>query len=498
MLQTIKKILTISTVISVCLLGLYLGRSFTSHFIGFQVTTALSESDGLASDDQKYKYLELFNRVLHFVRTNYVDPVSEKKLVEGAIRGMLSSLDPHSHFLSSEEFKDMQIDTSGKFGGLGIEITIKDNILTIVTVLENTPAWKEGLKVMDRIIKIDNETTDGMSLTEAVSKMRGKPKSSVQLTIYRKGVDANPVGQLKEIKIVRDIVKVQAVKFDVIEPKMGYVRLSTFNENAAFDLKKAIDAMIKSQHGLQGLVLDLRMNPGGLLDQAIEVTSLFLKEGIVVSTIGRDKNQKEVRVVHKGMAYPYIPMAVLVDSTTASAAEIVAGALQDHKRAVIMGQPTFGKGSVQTVSPLPPDMGLKLTIARYYTPLGNSIQEKGVKPDILLDRYDSKLLAKAKLKLEVFREIREKDLKGHMSNPQESDSNNKGQSAQVTDKKANSKEDATSTMLNSLAKKKDDKEEDDAPTPYNPKEDHQVQTAINVLKGFSIFEEINKKNMPEN
>src|SRR4051812_19918059 len=368
------------------------------------------EAGAPSAHTDRYENIELFQKVLHFVENNYVDPVKNKDLVYGAIKGMLETLDPHSNFLPPDVFKDMKIDTSGKFGGIGIEIGMKDNVLTVISPIEDTPAWKAGLKPNDRIVKINNESTKGMNLTEAVSKMRGKKGTDVTLAIYREGFE-----KIKDIIVTRDIIKIQSVKQEILEPQFGYVGLSSFNESAAADVKKAIEK-IEAKGKLRGLVFDMRMNPGGLLDQAVEVSSLFVDDGVVVSTIGRNKDQKEVKYARKGVARKDFPVAILVNSSTASAAEIVAGALQDHKRAIIMGQPTFGKGSVQTVIELGQDIGLKLTIARYYTPSGRSIQEKGVQPDIVLEDFDPKLLAEARRKGEAFRE---KDLKGHMVNTDE-------------------------------------------------------------------------------
>jgi carboxyl-terminal processing protease len=380
----------------------------------------------------------------------------------------------------------MKIDTSGKFGGLGIEIGMKDNVLTVVAPIEDTPAWKAGLKPNDRIVKIDGESTKGLNLVEAVNKMRGKKGTNVVLTIYRDGFD-----KIKDVSITRDIIKIQSVKSEELEPAYGYVRLTSFNESAAVDMKKAIDALQKKVK-LKGLVFDLRMNPGGLLDQAVDVTSLFYDDGVVVSTIPRNHDQKEVKYAKKGMAYKDFPVAVLVNSSSASAAEIVAGALQDHHRALIMGQPTFGKGSVQTVIELGPDMGLKLTIARYYTPSGRSIQEKGVQPDIFLDDFDPKLLSEARRKGDYFRE---RDLKGHMANPD-------GPSADDPLTNTSSSKDFKKEELDALSKSSSDKkskkdkdstnvaDDDMAPMKLNPKEDYQVKEALNYLKSFEVFRKL--------
>ena len=493
MIQFAKKVSILGLVFSVSWLGITVGQSLSKHVATATLAqaastvskkspaAALSEIIADAKQD-RYENLELFQKVLHFVEGNYVDDkIKNKDLIYGAIKGMMETLDPHSNFLPPDVFKDMKIDTSGKFGGLGIEIGMKDNILTVISPIEDTPAWKAGLKPNDRIVKINTESTKGMSLVEAVSKMRGKKGTDVTLSIYREGFE-----KIRDVSITRDIIKIQAVKNEQLEPEYGYVRLASFNENAAADVKKAIDKL-ESKHKLRGLVFDLRMNPGGLLDQAVEVASLFIDDGVVVSTIGRNPDQKEVKYARKGNARKDFPVAILVNSSTASAAEIVAGALQDHNRAIIMGQPTFGKGSVQTVIDLGNDIGLKLTIARYYTPSGRSIQDKGVQPDILLDDFDPKLLAEAKRKSEYFRE---KDLKGHLVNPEgEETSTNKEFKKEELD--ALSK-DGKSKKTDKAEKSDKLKPEEDemAPLKFNPKEDFQVKEAVNYLKSYSIFKKL--------
>lgn len=450
------------------MMGMEVGKTLTRQLGG--VIAIAASTPAAPGKQERYENLELFQKVLHFVEGNYVDEVKNKDLMYGAIKGMMETLDPHSNFLPPDVFKDMKIDTSGKFGGLGIEIGMKDNVLTVIAPIEETPAWKAGLKPNDRIIKINEESTKGMTLVEAVSKMRGKKGTEVRLTIYRDGFES-----VKDVKIVRDIIKIQAVKLEELEPQFGYVRLSSFNENAGADVKKAI-AKLESKGKLRGLVFDLRTNPGGLLDQAVEVSSLFIDEGVVVSTIGRDRNQKEVKYARKGLARKDFPVAVLVNSSTASAAEIVAGALQDHNRAIVMGTPTFGKGSVQTVIELGPEMGLKLTIARYYTPSGRSIQEKGVQPDIILDDFDPKLLAEARRKQDF---LREKDLKGHMPGEETGSKEFKKEELEGISKKSKGDD------------KAEKKEEDDmSPLRFNPKEDYQVREALNYLKSYEIFKRL--------
>ncbi len=486
MIQMIKKISIIIFVLAVSFFGVQVGYNLTRNSAQFQFTKSVSAIASAPSQQDRYENIELFHRVLDFVRNNYVDKLEDKDLIRGAIKGMLEQLDPHSNFLPPDLFKDMQIDTTGKFGGLGIEIGMKDNILTILAPIEDTPAWKAGLKPNDRIVKINKESTKGMNLVEAVSKMRGKPKSDVTLSIYRESFD-----RIKEITVTRDIIKIQSVKHELLEPQFAYVRLTTFNENAAADVKKAIDEMNKKQK-LRGLVFDLRTNPGGLLDQAVEVASLFLNEGVIVSTIGRNKDQKDVKYARKGVAYKDFPIAVLVNSSTASAAEIVAGALQDHHRAIIMGQSTFGKGSVQTVIPLPPDMGLKLTIARYYTPSGRSIQEKGVQPDIFLDEFDPKLLAQARIKGDGFRE---KDLKGHMIN---TDEENASTSKEFKKEELDALTKDTKEKKKGGSDKSEKPKDEDEMVPYrlNPKEDYQVKQALTSLKSYEVFQKITLKVGP--
>ncbi|MGZ3707257.1 MAG: S41 family peptidase [Bdellovibrionota bacterium] len=489
MIQFAKKVTLLGLVLGVSFLGIQVGKVGTNEIAGLMVQQAHAASYGssanassLGEQGDRYANLELFQKVLHFVEANYVDEVKNKDLIYGAIKGMLETLDPHSNFLPPDVFKDMKIDTSGKFGGLGIEIGMKDNVLTVISPIEDTPAWKAGLKPNDRIVKINGESTKGMNLVEAVNKMRGKKGTDVSLAIYRDGFE-----KIKDVKITRDVIKIQSVKSEELEQEYGYVRLSSFNESAAADVKKAIEALNK-KHKLRGLVFDMRMNPGGLLDQAVEVSSLFMDEGVVVSTIGRNRDQKEVKYAHKGMAFKDLPVAILVNSSTASAAEIVSGALQDHHRAIVMGQPTFGKGSVQTVIELGPDIGLKLTIARYYTPSGRSIQEKGVQPDILLDDFDPKLLAEAKRKGDYFRE---RDLKGHMANPDGGEMNG---DSKATEGKGDFKKEELETLGKAeTGKKKGDKGEKDdemAPMKFEPKTDYQVKEAVNYLKSYEIFKKI--------
>ncbi len=328
-----------------------------------------------AFDDNIYRALELFSKVLFYVESDYVDTVDEKGLIEGAIKGMLGTLDPHTLYLTPDIYKDLKADTVGKFGGVGLEVSLKDGILTVVSPIEDTPAQKAGIEPGDRIVKINGEFTKDMNLSDAVKKMRGPRKSKVTLYIYREGWKEG-----HEYVLHREIIKVKSVKSELIDGKYGYLRITSFQERTAEDLAKAIAELEKSSGGLKGIILDLRSNPGGLLDQAVDVSDLFIKDGLIVSTKGRTHKLEERKASGKA-PYPTIPMVVLVNGGSASASEIVAGALQDYGRAYVMGTQSFGKGSVQTIIDLGDGIGLKLTIARYYTPKNRQIDGKGITPD---------------------------------------------------------------------------------------------------------------------
>ncbi|MGZ3705453.1 MAG: S41 family peptidase, partial [Bdellovibrionota bacterium] len=359
--------------------------------------------------NSKYDDIALFGRVINFIEKQYVDKVNTRDLVYGAIKGMLETLDPHSNFMPPDIYTQLKTDTAGKFGGLGIEVWVnKDNVLTVVTPMEDTPAWKAGIKPGDRIIKIDGVSTKGMSIVEATSKIRGEVGSEVKFTIARDGAP-KPL----EFKMKRVTIDVKSVKFEMLAGNFGYIRLNHFQEKSAQEVKNAL-AKLEKNGKVSGLVLDMRNNPGGLLDEAVEAVNLFVDEGVIVSTIGRNKEDKDVKHARSGIARTDFPMVVLVNGSSASAAEIVAGALKDHKRALIAGQRTFGKGSVQTVIPLAEDVGLKLTIARYYTPNGTSIQAKGIEPDIYLDDLDPAAVKALRRKTKL---VSEADLKNHIENP---------------------------------------------------------------------------------
>src|SRR2546427_23731 len=342
---------------------------------------------GAAATKESYEGLETFTNILAIIQKNYVDDVQTKQLIEGAINGMLASLDPHSAYLTPDLYKELQVDTKGSFGGLGIEITNRNGLLTVVSPIEDTPAYRAGVKSGDQIMKINGEFTKDMTLVDAVKKMRGPKDTKVTLTLKRENTP-----ELFEATMTREIIKIQSVKWKKLEPGYGYVRVTQFQERTDDDLERALKALDKETAGVQGLVLDLRNDPGGLLTQAVRVADLFLESGLIVYTDGRLENQKQKYFAHKPGTWSDFPMVVLVNGGTASASEIVAGALQDHKRALVLGTQTFGKGSVQTILPLDDSSALRLTTARYFTPSGRSIQATGIVPDIIMDQ--TPLLAK--------------------------------------------------------------------------------------------------------
>jgi len=330
------------------------------------------------SKDEVYRRLKQFTEIMEIVRKEYVEEVDYDRLITGAIQGMLQSLDPYSSYLTPDMMKEMEIETKGTFGGIGIEIGIKDGILTIISPIEDTPAWKAGLKAGDKILKINGEPTKGLSLMECVKRLRGPKGTKVTITILREGFS-----EPKDFTIVRDIIKIQSVKSKELEPGYLYLRITQFQEETTKDLREAIVAYGKKTP-IKGLILDLRNNPGGLLDQAVAVADLFLKEGVIVSVKTRG-GQELVYQAQQAGTFPDWPLVVLVNHGSASASEIVAGALKVHRRGVILGTRTFGKGSVQTIIPLEGGAGLRLTTARYFTPDGNSIQDKGISPDITFE-----------------------------------------------------------------------------------------------------------------
>jgi len=338
---------------------------------------------GSSTDEEKYKYLDLFGQVFDRVRSSYVEEVTDQELIEKAIDGMLSGLDPHSGFMNEEVFQEMQMDTEGKFGGLGIEITMEEGFVKVIAPIEDTPAYEAGVLAGDYIIQIDETPVFGLTLNEAVELMRGKKGEPIVITISR--ANTEPF----EIEIIRDYIKIRSVKSEVLN-NIGYLRITSFNEQTESGLLDAIKK-IEKENQIKGYVLDVRSNPGGLLTQAVKVTDIFLERGEIVSTRGRDKKDIRRYRAKKSDRTNGKPLVVIIDGGSASASEIVAGALQDHKRAIIIGTQSFGKGSVQTIIPFQVSnsdnlTGIRLTTARYYTPSGESIQGKGIVPDIIIEQ----------------------------------------------------------------------------------------------------------------
>jgi carboxyl-terminal processing protease len=359
----------------------------------------------LAGTDKTYEELKIFGDVLDIVEKNYVDPVDSKKLIHGAIQGMLRSLDPHSSFLSREAYNELQIDTKGEFGGIGIVITLKNNMVTVISPIEGSPAHKAGVKAGDLIIKVDGEQTKDIKLWEAVKKIRGKKGTTVVITVKRKGL-----AETKDLSIVRDIIPLESVRSYELKPSYGYVRITNFRDRTFDDVKAALKKLESQKIPLKGLILDLRDNPGGLLDQAVRIADIFLEEGRIVSVKGRLKTHSKSYSAHVDDEKRDYPIVLLINGGSASASEIVAGALQDHGRALVLGATSFGKGSVQAVEPLRDGSGLKLTIARYYTPKGRSIQAKGIEPDIVVKE---RLVTEPETPDK--HHFKEKDLKNHIS-----------------------------------------------------------------------------------
>lgn len=362
--------------------------------------------------EERYSELQNFSKILNLVQQYYVEEVDTKKLVNGAVKGMLKELDPHTNYMPPEIYKDFESETSGEFGGLGIEISVQNNILTIISPIEDTPAWNAGIKPGDKVVAIDGQSTKGFTLVEASALLKGKRGSKVVLSIIRDNLE-NPI----DIPIIRGNVKIKSVKTTPLDNGYLCIKITSFIENTASDLDKAIKAYKAKNNGkIEGILIDLRRNPGGLLEQAIKVSDLFLKEGVIVSTIGRDPSNKEVSYATKKAPYADIPLVVLINEYSASASEIVSGALQDNKRAIIVGERSFGKGSVQSVIKLGDGSALKLTIARYYTPSGVSIQSEGIKPDIEVEDVNAEAFVKA---LNKEKAVREKDISGHLKSDKE-------------------------------------------------------------------------------
>jgi carboxyl-terminal processing protease len=437
--------------------------------------------DVKANNDDVYKDIELFTEVLRQVEENYVEPEDTKKLIDGAIKGMMQSLDPHSSYMTKEENDDLRIETQGSFMGVGMQITVRDNVLTVIAPIEDTPAFKAGIKAGDKIIMINDKTTLDMTSSEAVKLIRGPKGSSVKLTISRKGVDKPLV-----FNIVRDVIPLQSVRGYRLGYDIGYVRITNFQGNTTDELLSTLDKLEK-EGPVKGIILDLRDNPGGLLTQAVGVSDVFLESGIIVSTRGRIKEQDMVESATKSDSDRTYPMVVVVNGGSASASEIVAGALKDNKRALILGTRTFGKGSVQTILPLSDGSGLRLTTARYYTPSGRSIQVSGIEPDIEMEYapYEEKN------EEEMPQFMREADLENHMTNEDA-----EGKAPKEKDKsKAEPKDDKADTHKDGDIKEKkpaENETEKDIDTLYMERlnKDNQIRMAIQVLRSWNVIQQI--------
>ena len=436
------------------------------YVIGGLLILGLTVGSGICAQpksekDDIYKEIEIFSDAVSLVRSEYVEETKSKDIVYGALRGMLASLDPYSQFLDPDTYREMKVDTSGKFGGLGIEISIKDNLLTVITPIADTPADKAGLKAGDRIVKIDGESTKDVTLIEAVKKLRGEPGSKVELTVLRE-----KERRILDITVTRGIIEIKSIKESkILENNIGYIKLVEFQENTPEDLNKALKKLEKE--GMDSLILDLRNNPGGLLDVAAKVADKFLEEGkMIVYTKGRRKSQNMEFRAHSRGTYASQPLVVLVNEGSASASEIVAGAMQDNDRGIILGKKSFGKASVQTVMPLGDGSALRLTTAKYFTPSGRSIMGEGIIPDIVVEEEAYKPLENKKSE-NIFEKLKEyaipKDKKKDEGEP---------------DKKAE-KEDE---------EKPDDSEDKDIELEEEEVYDSQLLRAIDLIKGIKVYE----------
>lgn len=437
----------------------------------------------IAATKSRFEKLELFNKVLFLVENQYYRKVDTEKLIQGAINGMMQTLDPHSAYLDKNVFEKMQEDTKGEFGGLGIEVTQKDGVLVVITPIEDTPAFRAGVKPGDKIVEINHESTIGLTLEQAVDKMRGKKKSKVSIGIVRAGVEG-----VKQYVIKREIIKIRAVKSHLIKDNFLLVRLTQFQRNGHKSIAEALKKLSKKAEkkgGVKGIILDLRSNPGGLLDEAVDISSIFLKDGIVVSTEGRDPKNKEIRYVKKtGYKMLDVPLVVLINGASASASEIVAGAIQDHGRGIIMGTQSFGKGSVQTVAKIDDIQGVKLTIAQYMTPKNRKIQAVGIKPDVEVEDAEGDWLDSNK---KINKYIREVDLRNHLTATIET-KEEKAEREQREKEDRIKRAERIKKLREEKARKKEDSE--DIYKKYDPNNDYQVLQAVNYLKSFKIFKKL--------
>jgi len=426
-------------------------------------TVAVSQIDRKTKDDL-YSQIELFSYALTTIQSDYVDELSPKDLIYGSLKGMLASLDPHSQFLDPKEYEDLKTETQGKFGGLGIEISIRDGLLTVISPIDDTPAWKAGIKSGDRIVKIGDDLTKDITLDDAVKKLRGDAGTEISITVLREETQ-----EILEFKLVREIIHIEDVKYtQILQDHIGFIRLTEFREDSAKEFRKALDQLVKD--GANALILDLRNNPGGLLNVAIEITEEFLPDGqIIVSTKGRRPSQNTVTKSRNKTHLIDWPMVVLINNGSASGSEILAGALKDNKRAITLGTKSFGKGSVQSVIPMPDGSGLRLTTSKYFTPSGASIHGIGIEPDISIeyvpfdegDEADGKNDKKKK----------EKDVQQIFEN--------------VEKHKKENKEEQKSTV--------EDKDKD---AHERLLKDNQIQSAISVLKGIRVFKQFQENQGP--
>lgn len=423
-------------------------------FFGFSAAIAINAvADRPGADSNAgvpLDALRTYSDVLERVKHDYVDDLTDDELIENSIRGMLSELDPHSAYLDADEFKSLRESTSGEFGGLGIQVGMRDNVLTVIAPIDDTPAERAGVEAGDKILRIDGEITQGIDLESAVKKMRGEPGTDITITVVRDG-EARPI----DIEITRAIIKTESVRHEMLEPGLGYVRVSQFQARTAEQLSEAIDELIakNGDEKLKGLVVDLRNNPGGVLQSAVDMVDLFQDGGQIVYTEGRVRDAQMSYEANRGDRLDGMPIVVLVNGGSASGSEIVAGALQDHSRALVVGEPTFGKGSVQSIMPLSSGGALRLTTARYYTPDGRSIQAEGIKPDIIVHQLNVSNIE------EVF-SIREADLGGHLMS-----------------------DGATQELFDQIREDDEAAEEDEQPLVVR---DFQLYQALNLLKGMLV------------
>jgi len=417
----------------------------------------------LATGEETYKGLKIFSDVIELVEKNYVEPVDAEKLIKSAIQGMVTSLDPHSSLLLPEALKDLQIDTQGEFTGIGISITMRHGFVTVISAIEGTPASMAGIKAGDKIIKVDGEPTN--DLRDAVTKIRGPKGTEVVVSIARRGVK-EPI----KFKLVRDVIPIESVKYLALKPGYGYVWITNFRESTTADLNRALDNLEKEDGPLKGLVFDLRNNPGGLLDQSIKVSDVFLEKGKILSIEGRVKRNTKIFNARPNDTKRNFPIVLLINGGSASASEIVAGALQDHNRALILGTTSFGKGSVQTVETLRDGYGLKLTIARYYTPNGRSIQAKGIEPDVEVKYKD---VDETDLAAKDDGLTKEKDLKNHLEAEPERGKDKKTESDDTPEGEGKPEMDAPGRFGRLKLEKL--------------QSDNQVMRALDILLSYDIF-----------